>query len=198
MKIIWYSCFLLCTAAVLSAQTNNAQDKPPSVEQSGTAEREAASAKELPTEYRGIALGAHIDAVKTALQADPVFGYRGERDVSLLLTENRSLIETDGSFFINRSWFQFYNENLYIMIFKLNMDAIDYYSVYSKFCKEYGEPSSITPRRAVWENDQTRVVIERPLLVKYIDKAVFNELLNKTGTEKVQSDINRENFINSF
>jgi len=67
----------------------------------------------LPAEYRSIRLGMGIDAVKEALKQDAVFGYRGERDVSLLPTENRSLIESAGSYFISRSWFQFYKDNLY-------------------------------------------------------------------------------------
>ncbi len=152
----------------------------------------------LPSAYRNIQLGAHIDTVKTELKNDPVFGYRGERDLSLLPTKNRSLIQTAGSFFIARAWFQFYNESLYTMIFKLNTDAIDYYSIYSQFCKKYGEPTSLNPSRAIWENETVRLVIERPLIVKYIDLTVFNELLNKSGTEKAASEKNRKNFIESF
>ena len=152
----------------------------------------------LPAEYRSIRLGMGIDAVKEALKQDAVFGYRGERDVSLLPTENRSLIESAGSYFISRSWFQFYKDNLYTMIFKLNTDTVDYYSVYSKFCEKYGEPASINPQRAVWENEHTRVVIERPLIVKYIDLMVFNELISQSTTEKAASETNRQNFIDGF
>ncbi|UTC48788.1 hypothetical protein [Treponema vincentii] len=152
----------------------------------------------LPAEYRSIKLGMGIDAVKDALKQDSVFGYRGERDVSLLPTENRSLIESAGSYFISRSWFQFYKDNLYTMIFKLNTDTVDYYSVYSKFCEKYGEPASINPQRAVWEDEHTRVVIERPLIVKYIDLTVFNELISQSTTEKAASETNRQNFIDGF
>ena len=152
----------------------------------------------LPGEYRGIQLGMNIDAVKEALKKDAVFGYRGDRDVSMLLTENRSLIESAGSFFIARSWFQFYKDNLYTMILKLNTDTVDYYSVYSKFCEKYGEPASINPQRAVWENEHTRVVIERPLIVKYIDLTVFNELISQSTTEKAAAETNRQNFIDGF
>ena len=139
-----------------------------------------------------------IGAVKDALKQDAVFGYRGERDVSLLLTENRSLIESAGSYFISRSWFQFYKDNLYTMIFKLNTDTVDYYSVYSKFCEKYGEPTSINPQRAVWEDEHTRVVIERPLIVKYIDLTVFKELISQSTTEKAAAETNRQNFIDGF
>jgi len=183
-------------AAAQSVYTTQApagqQAKPP------TRTNEKQEKNALPAEYRSIALGMNIDAVKEALKQDTVFGYRGERDVSLLLTENRSLIESAGSYFISRSWFQFYKDNLYTMIFKLNTDTVDYYSVYSKFCEKYGEPASINPQRAVWEDEHTRVVIERPLIVKYIDLTVFNELLSQSTTEKAAAETNRQNFIDGF
>ena len=84
------------------------------------------------------------------------------------------------------------------MIFKLNTDTVDYYSVYSKFCEKYGEPASINPQRAVWEDEHTRVVIERPLIVKYIDLTVFNELISQSTTEKAAAETNRQNFIDGF
>ena len=152
----------------------------------------------LPTESRGIQLGMDIDMVKDSLKSDSIFGYRGERDVSLLPVENRSLIESAGLSFISRSWFQFYKEHLYTMIFKLNTDTVDYYSIYAKFCEKYGEPASINPQRAVWENETTRIVIERPLIVKYIDLTVFNELISQSTTERAASSANRQSFIDGF
>jgi len=191
MKVLFYTVFLLFTVLLFAAET--------SVSGAGEASHvEAAKKVSLPAEYRGIQLGTNIDAVKESLKKDTLFGYRGERDVSLLPTENRSLIESVGTSFISRSWFQFYNDNLYTMIFKLNTDIIDYYSIYSKFCEKYGEPSSINPKRAVWEDERIRVVIERPLIVKYIDLTVFNELLSKDTTEKAAGEVNRQNFIDEF
>jgi hypothetical protein len=210
MKVLPYAAFLILTATLPLAA---AETFTSAAEQSGKAAQTSAEnpavtpptktngqqvKAALPAEYRSIRLGMGIDAVKEALKQDAVFGYRGERDVSLLPTENRSLIESAGSYFISRSWFQFYKDNLYTMIFKLNTDTVDYYSVYSKFCEKYGEPASINPQRAVWEDEHTRVVIERPLIVKYIDLTVFNELISQSTTEKAASETNRQNFIDGF
>ena len=209
MKALPYAAFLILTAVLPLAA---ADSSTPAAAQSGkaaqmSAEHQAAAPTPknkqqdktaLPAEYRSIRLGMDIGAVKDALKQDAVFGYRGERDVSLLLTENRSLIESAGSYFISRSWFQFYKDNLYTMIFKLNTDTVDYYSVYSKFCEKYGEPTSINPQRAVWEDEHTRVVIERPLIVKYIDLTVFKELISQSTTEKAAAETNRQNFIDGF
>lgn len=210
MKALPYAIFLIFIAiqplaatespTPVVGQSNQAAPQSESENQiaSPTKTSEQQDKTALPAEYRSIKLGMGIDAVKDALKQDSVFGYRGERDVSLLPTENRSLIESAGSYFISRSWFQFYKDNLYTMIFKLNTDTVDYYSVYSKFCEKYGEPASINPQRAVWEDEHTRVVIERPLIVKYIDLTVFNELISQSTTEKAASETNRQNFIDGF
>ena len=210
MKVLPYAAFLILTATLplaaaatfTSAAEQSGKDATTSAQHYAVTHPDKTKAQQvkaaLPAEYRSIRLGMGIDAVKEALKQDAVFGYRGERDVSLLPTENRSLIESAGSYFISRSWFQFYKDNLYTMIFKLNTDTVDYYSVYSKFCEKYGEPASINPQRAVWEDEHTRVVIERPLIVKYIDLTVFNELISQSTTEKAASETNRQNFIDGF
>ncbi len=208
MKVLPYAAFLILTAvmplAAAESSTSAAQSsKAAQISTEHQAEASGSKNKQqdktaLPAEYRSIRLGMDIGAVKEALKQDAVFGYRGERDVSLLPTENRSLIESAGSYFISRSWFQFYKDNLYTMIFKLNTDTVDYYSVYSKFCEKYGEPASINPQRAVWEDEHTRVVIERPLIVKYIDLTVFKELISQSTTEKAAAETNRQNFIDGF
>lgn len=161
-------------------------------------ENTASTFAELPAGYREINLGMSIDAAKEALLKDTVFGYRGERDVSLLFGKNRSLIETKGSNNIKRAWFQFYEDNLYIIIIQMDTDRIDYYSMYSALTSKYGEPLSIDPKRAVWKNETVSMILERPLAVKYIDIKVFNELLEKSQTDKAYSDILREEFINDF
>ncbi|UTC66980.1 MULTISPECIES: hypothetical protein [unclassified Treponema] len=153
---------------------------------------------ELPAGYRDINLGMNMDAVKEALLKDSIFGYRGERDISLLPGKNRSLIETKGSSNIKRAWFQFYEENLYIIIIQMDTDRIDYYSMYSALTAKYGEPLTIDPKRAIWKNETVSMILERPLAIKYIDLKVFNELLEKSQTDKAYSDILREEFINDF
>ena len=132
MKALLYTAFLIVTAIMPLAAAEASATTPST--QTSTAEQKRTAAEKnrqtdktaLPAEYRSVKLGMHIDAVKEALKADAVFRYRGERDVSLLPTENRSLIESAGSYFISRSWFQFYKDNLYTMIFKLNTDTVDY------------------------------------------------------------------------
>lgn len=171
---------------------------PPAATKPAATKTDVAKPADVPDAYREITLGMDIDAVKEALQKDAIFGYRGERDVSLLQGENRTLIETSGLSFIKRSWLQFSDGKLYIMIFSLDSDLVDYYSMYSALVAKYGEPVSLDPHKAVWANDKISLSLERPLTVKYIDLTTFNALLDKSGTEKAASDIRREEFINGF
>ena len=152
----------------------------------------------LPDAYRGISLGMAMDAVKEQLLADGLFGYRGERDVSLLPTMNRSLIETVGPSFIKRSWFQFHEDKLYVMTFNLDSSRVDYYSMYSTLVSKYGEPVTLDPRKAVWDDGKIILSLERPLTVRYVDEKTFNDLLAAAGTEKAASDLQRESFIGDF
>lgn len=152
----------------------------------------------LPDTYRSISLGMDVDSVKEQLKKDSLFGYRGERDVSLLHTENRVLIETAGSSFIARSWFQFHEDRLYVMIFRLDPERIDYFSVYSALVEKYGEPESLDPRKALWSDERVTLTLERPLTVKYVDKTVFAELVESDTTGRAMSDVLREEFLREF
>lgn len=162
------------------------------------AEEKTVNDVSVPNAYRSISLGMKLDAVKEQLLADSLFGYRGERDVSLLPTMNRSLIETEGNSFIRRAWFQFYEENLYVMIFNLDSEKVDYYSIYSSLVSKYGEPGSLDPHKSEWTDGKVTLTLERPLTVKYVDAEVFAKLLDSSGAEKAMSDIMRETFINEF
>ena len=80
----------------------------------------------------------------------------------------------------------------------MNPENIDYYSLYSSLVDKYGEPGLVDQKKALWENDRVRLVLERPLTVKYIDTAVFNEILASKTKKKALSDEVRERFINAF
>lgn len=158
----------------------------------------AGDAPKVPDTYRTIALGMDIEAVKKELLGDGLFGYRGERDISMLPTMNRTLIESVGDSFIRRSWFQFFEDKLYVMTFNLDPDRMDYYSMYSTLVQKYGEPTSLDPHKAVWSDDKVTLSLERPLTVKYVDMEVFNGLLDKSGADTAMTDLLRENFLNEF
>ena len=154
----------------------------------------------LPSGYANISLGMSLDDTKEALKKDSRFGYRGDRDVSLLPGDARILVETDSSVnaphsFLDRCWFHFYQEKLYIITINIKSDKVDYYSVFSQLCKKYGNPSSLNPEKSEWKNDSVIMTLERPLTLKYTDRKVFESLLDSSNVDKSVGEQNRDQFL---
>jgi len=152
----------------------------------------------LPRQFRDLSLGMTLDDLKAGLMSDGYFNFRGDREVSFLPAREQSLVETTGSSFIKRAFFQLRDGTVFIMAFTLNTEIIDHYSIFMQFTEKYGNPVYLDPAIAVWETDDTRVAIERPLTVKYIDKIVFNDLVNESGLIESNQVRLREEFLNEF
>jgi len=152
----------------------------------------------LPRQFRQLSLGMSLDDLKEGLIRDDLFLFRGDRDVSFLPAREQSLVETTGSSFIRRAFFQLRDGEVFIMAFTLNTEIIDHYSVFTQFVERYGQPTYLDPRMSVWETEETRVAIERPLTVKYIDKAVFTDILNESGLIESGQVRLRQEFLNEF
>jgi len=150
-----------------------------------------------------VTLGMSLDSAKEALKKNSDFGYHGDRDVSLLPGENRVLIETDaekglGNNFLTRCWFQFSDEQLYIMIINVNTQKMDYYSIFTTLCDKYGNPDSLNPEKAVWKNDDITMSLEKPLTLKYVDNKKFAELQNKATVQPGYVERTREDFLSGL
>lgn len=159
---------------------------------------EAAESSPPPREFRNLSLGMSLEDLKGALEKDSLFHFRGDRDVSSLPAREESLVEASGSSFVGRAFFQLREGKVFVMSFTLNPALVDHYSVFSSFVEKYGEPGSFSPREAVWETSDTRVSLERPLTVKYIDKTVFNDILDESRAEKSGALKKREDFLHGF
>jgi hypothetical protein len=139
-----------------------------------------------------------LDALKGALQKDGLFQFRGDRDVSFLPLKEQNLVETTGFSFVRRAFFQLHGGAVFIMALSLDPALIDHYSVFTTFVSKYGEPVRLDPKQAVWENEETRVSIERPLTVKYIDMRVFKELVEESKVEESGQLFLRRELLNDF
>ena len=152
----------------------------------------------LPRSFRKLTLGMSLDDLKNALTADGLFEFRGDRDVSFLPAKEENLVETTGLSFIRRAFFQLRSDAVFIMAFRLDERRIDHYSVFVSLIKKYGEPVSLNPHEAVWENEETRISLERPLTVKYIDMTVFKAIMGESKAEETAEVFLRQGFINEF
>src|SRR5574344_269229 len=158
------------------------------------------AAEELPEGYSNIKLGMSVEQTKRELIKNSDFGYHGDRDVSLLPSNNQTLIETDaerglGSNFLTQCWFQFNNDKLYIITINVNTDKMDYYSIFTTLTSKYGEPISISPKEAVWKNGNVTMTLEKPLTLKYIDNEEFNSLLKYSNVPLSPTETTRNMFL---
>jgi hypothetical protein len=139
-----------------------------------------------------------LEELKAGLLKDGLFNFRGDRDVSFLPSREENLVEVTGFSFIRRAFFQLREGRVFIMAFSLNSTLVDHYSVFMSLTEKYGEPSYLDPRLAVWESGETRLALERPLTVKYIDKTVFNELINESALTESGEVRLRQEFLDEF
>jgi hypothetical protein len=170
-----YPCLLLCL--LLLPGFVHSQEAEATTVEATTVEATTVEATTvaLPRSFHNIFLGISLETLKSYLRDDASFNFREDRDVSLIPSApEQTLVETQGRDFIRRAFFQLRTAEVFIMSFTLNTALVDHYSVFTAFVKKYGEPTSLSPREAVWENEETRVSIERPLTVKYIDKNSFS------------------------
>lgn len=156
--------------------------------------------KTVPDGYGGIQLGMTVEQVKKALKDNTDFGYHGDRDVSLLPGENRVLIETDattyaGYSFLERCWFQFYNDKLYIITINVNKEKMDHFSIFDSLCKKYGMPDSVNPEKSVWNGSNVTMSLERPLTLKYVDQKTFESLQYKSKVGPNGREMTRDMFL---
>ena len=159
--------------------------------------------EDLPRGYKDITLGMSLSETKDSLVKDPDFGYHGDRDVSLIPNSSKVLIETDaekglGSNFLSRCWFQFFNDELFIITINMNPQKIDYYSIFTTLTEKYGEPTSFNPQAATWKNDEVTMSLEKPLTLKYIDNKIFDETQNYSNIQKSPTEVTQQMFMDGL
>jgi hypothetical protein len=81
------------------------------------------------------------------------------------------------------------------MVFFLNPDKIDHYSIYASLTAKYGEPGLIDPREARWEDSSLRLALERPLTLRYMDMAVFKKLNEGGEAREGVRELERQDFL---
>jgi len=152
----------------------------------------------LPRQFRGLSLGMDLDSLQDALQRDGMFNFRGERDVSFLPLREESLVETTGSSFIQRAFFQLRDGELFIMSFTLNTGLMDFHSMFTHLVQRHGEPAYLNPREAVWEDGDTRISLGRPLTVRYIDRRAFDDIVSESALVESRRVHERQEFLDEF
>lgn len=160
--------------------------------------QEAGAPAAIQNGFASLRLGLQFGEVEQRLTESAAFRYRGEPDVSLIPLSDRRVIEAQGATFIERGFFQFNQDRLYIIILRLDRSQLDHYTMYTQLTRKYGEPDSLSPDEIVWEDESVRLSLERPLTVKYVAKAVFQDLMAEGQVEQSARSLSREQFVEQF
>jgi len=158
----------------------------------------SAEAGELPSGFMNITLGMDIESVKKELESNSWFDYRGEPDVSMLMSGQQQLIESRGYSFISKGYFQFYNERLFIITLVFDSERLDFYTMHSMLESKYGKASRIDPNGAYWDSNTVNFHLEKPLSLKYMDKKALDEI--SEGRKEIEDKGKRikEEFLKLF
>lgn len=154
----------------------------------------------VPNGYGGVTLGMSVDSTKDALKQNSDFGYHGDRDVSLVPGTEDTLIETDTQrghvvSFLDRCYFQFNNDALYIITINVNPSRVDYFSMLDTLIQKYGKPTNLNPQIATWKGSGVTMTLERPLTLKYIDDSTFESLNSSSNVEKSGGEKTKDAFL---
>ncbi len=158
----------------------------------------AAQTVALSKGYDQLVLGLAYQTAYDALRNNPALDYRGTPDVSMSPGREEKIIETRGGSFINRGVFQFRNDKLFSIILEMNPLQLDYYSLFTNFSRKYGDPLSLDPQSALWEDATVRIILEKPCTVKYIDKPVLESLQKQATINASRQEENRQRFIDKL
>ena len=139
-----------------------------------------------------------LDEVKAALQQDPYFNYRGDPDVSFLPLSDQTLIECEGTSYIERAYFQFSEKKLFTITLVLDSTQIDHYSLFTRLSEKYGPHSELNPSRVLWHFAAVDFSLERPLTVRYIDRKAFEAQRTRGTAKEALDDISRRRFLEQF
>jgi hypothetical protein len=148
--------------------------------------------------FRAVQLGLTFAEAEDALRGDSAFQYRGRPDVSMALSDGQEQIDTRGRGYVDRGLQAFHNGRVYNISLYLNQQRVDYFQLFEQLRTRYGDPVDLDPQRAIWEDETTRIELERPLTVQYLDLAVFRERRGQARTREAVEDTTREAFLEEF
>jgi hypothetical protein len=149
----------------------------------------------LPRGFQEIQLGLTLEQVREALEAEPYFAFRGDPDVSLLARPNEQIIEAEGAHYIQRGIFQFSEKILYSITLVFNPSLMDFSTLFSTLEGKYGPFTSLDPSLVIWENEEIRMILEKPATLKYLHRPTFEALSQQSRREESFRALDKADFL---
>ena len=71
-------------------------------------------------------------------------------------------------------------------------------SFYNRFSGDYGRPAQLSPEFAQWEDSETRIRLDKPLRVLYLDVKTFGQMVEENRIEQASGAYSRDIFMDAF
>ncbi|HOF01323.1 MAG TPA: hypothetical protein PK385_03785 [Spirochaetota bacterium] len=154
--------------------------------------------KELSLGFKDFKLNQTQSEVKELIKKSFDFANRRDEAISIRLEPDTDIITAEGLGFIKIGYFHFNKDKLFQIFLKLDEKRLGYYLILKRFTEKFGNPTSLEPKSAFWENEEVKIIIEKPCSLKYIYKPIWNEITAADQTtDSVFFNI-REKFIDDL
>lgn len=151
----------------------------------------------LPEGFKNIRLGMTKEEVEELLKTSIDFENR-EEVLTIRIEPDKQIITSEGYGYILIGYFHFSENSLYQIFIKVDHNKVGYYNLLKNFTEKYGDPTEFEPKRATWENDKVRLIIEKPGTLRYILLPVWNQLLKSDLSDQKIIEKNRQRFIDNL
>jgi hypothetical protein len=152
----------------------------------------------LPRSFGSMVLGISLEQAKEDLQTDSLFSYRGDPDISFSPVDSQPIIRADGLAYLDAGIFQFHEDALYSITLQIDPEQLDYFTMYSTLTAKYGDPDYLDPQQSYWERNGVRMILEKPVTVKYLDMDAFTAIREAGAAQESVGDLSREIFLDNF
>lgn len=148
--------------------------------------------------FEVIEMGMNRETVQENLYRSAFFFYQGEPEVTMLDRPAQTLLNCEGRGIVQKATFHFYEGKLFVITLILNPKEIDYYTLFTQFTKKYGDPEKMSPKAALWENEKTRLGLENPLAIRFVDVTIFDSMEKNGKIKENIKEKTREDFLELF
>lgn len=153
------------------------------------------SSEELSFGFKEFKLNQTQSEVKELIKKSFDFANRRDEALSIRLEPDTDIITAEGLGFIKIGYFHFNKNKLFQIFLNLDEKRLGYYLILKRFTEKYGNPTFLEPKSAFWENEEVKIIIEKPCSLKYIYKPIWNEITTADQTSDSVFFKIREKFI---
>lgn len=152
----------------------------------------------LPVGYKNFTFGMTKELVKEALKQSNEFDEHKEEILSIRIDPDREIITVDGYLYIEKAYFHFDNDKLFQIYIKFNSSKLGYYNLLKQLTEKYGKPLNLSPLKASWENEVTRIIIEKESVIKYVDVKVWDKINKSDIKDRNIEGAHRDSFLDGL